>query len=43
MLTMLADWATATRAALMAAGVAGKFAPPTTAMSGFLIMSAAFT
>ena len=40
---ILADWPTATRAAFMAAAVAGKFAPPITAMSGFFTMSAAFT
>ena len=40
---LLADWPTATRAAFMAAAVAGKFAPPITAMSGFRITSAART
>jgi hypothetical protein len=42
MLTMLADWPTETRAAFMAAAVTGKVAPPITAISGFLTMSAAF-
>src|SRR5262249_25531910 len=36
-------WPTAIRAAFMASAVAGKFALPITAISGFLIMSAAFT
>ena len=43
MVTILADWPTAMRAALIAVAVAGKLAPSITAMRGFLIMSAART
>src|SRR5436309_3231171 len=42
MVTTGGVWPTATRAAFMAAGVAGKFGRPITANSGFLITSAAF-